>query len=145
MMYDDLDIPDFLDRKKNPVEPATIEDRRAFCPEPMRQEEERNANAEAVKEEKKQKARARIETMKAKFHQGDWRKIPEEFLGWDNGQGRFYDARIRLYQRLADAFKRHGLKTPPPDFYPRIQPYPWDQKAWAKKWADEKRMKKDAA
>jgi hypothetical protein len=137
-MTDDLTIPDFLNRKLNPQTQATLEERKAYCNgatvfvevqkfSTITPEDE--AVLEAMEQEKKLKTKLRIDKMLAKKRAKDQtRGIPDEFLSWDAKNLRYYDVRVRAHQKLVAAFKRHGLKTPPADFYPRIRPYPWDER-----------------
>ena len=145
------ELPDFLNRKLNPQTPATVEERREYAartPEAVQvaaglslngsDEEALRQIEEQERAKKKEKTDARIAKLVAKQLEKSGRKnVPDEFLAWDWKTQRFYDVRVRANERLAAAFKRHGLKTPPADFYPRVHPFPWDAEGWAKRWKAE--------
>lgn len=97
---DDLTIPDFLDRKKHPIEPATLEERQAYAPEPFVEIAKRNELEELNREDRRQKALERIARMKRRqaLKAGvdrSWRNIPVEHLAWDDKRCRFYDVRVK--------------------------------------------------
>jgi hypothetical protein len=142
-------IPDFLNRKLNPTSQATVEERREYAARTPVQEQveqrystiapEDEAVLEALEQEKKAATARRIDKMKAKKAAKDQTKgIPDQYLSWDAKTLRFYDVRVRASRKLVAAFKRQGLPTPPADYYPRIQPFPWEERA-------EKKMSKKAA
>lgn len=142
------DLPDFLNRKLNPQTQATVEERREYAARtPVQQQVEtglslNGSDEEALREieaeeaaKKKEKNDRKFAKLRAQQLEKSGRKgVPDEFLCWDWKTQRFYDARVRVNQKLAAAFARHGLKTPPADFYPRVNPFPWDTKGWEKKW-----------
>jgi len=136
------ELPDFLNRKLNPTSQATVEERREYAARtPVQQQVETGLSLNGTDEEalreiereeaakKKEKTDRRIAKLKARQLEKSGRKdIPDEFLAWDARSLRFYDVRVRASSRLAAAFKRHGLKTPPADYYPRVRPFPWDER-----------------
>jgi hypothetical protein len=122
----DLTLPDFLNRKLNPVKPQTFEEalaeRTEFAktwgvptePGEKRRttdEEALRAIEEAEEADRKAKAKLRIDKMLARKNaKGSHKDIPEEFLSWDPRTLTFYDVRVRAAKKLAAARKRLGLK-----------------------------------
>lgn len=90
------EIPDFLDRKKNPLEPATVEERREYASRtPTLSAPVKVSLFDENREEKKQKSRERIKRMKTRIASkvSLVGSIPDQYLRWDSRRCRFYDAR----------------------------------------------------
>jgi hypothetical protein len=112
----DLTLPDILDRKKNPVAPATPEERAAFAAMPAAAEPVHHIALgeldETTIEHRKVKAAGRIAKLLAKKALKNQRHdIPDEYLAWDATNLRFYDRRVRAARKLAEARKRLGLEV----------------------------------
>lgn len=104
----DLTIPDFLDRKKTPRDPATAEERAAFVKQPTIYTQSRmcktdaelealaadeKAKRELEQQEQQRKAAKtcnRISRLKANKERD---AIPEKFRAWDVRTCKFYDIR----------------------------------------------------
>lgn len=119
MTMSDLTIPVFLNRKLNPVSPATPEDRAAYAARTSKPVEAKEPDADAkareeIEAERKEKARARIAKMKAKLTIKAVRsaaaKIPAEFLGWDARRCQLYDIRVQRERKLKAARARIALE-----------------------------------
>jgi hypothetical protein len=112
----DLSIPDIFDRKKTPVAPATLEERREYAansPTPV-EPPRLGIGEEELREEKKAKARVRITKMKVSFAVKAERDaiaaIPEKYLCWDSRRLRFYDTRTKAERKLKRIREEMGLE-----------------------------------
>jgi hypothetical protein len=118
----DLTLPDFLNRKLNPVNPASMDERAEFAKtwtatqetgarRRTTDEEALQAIEEAEEADRKAKAKLRIEKMLARKNaKGSHKGIPDEFLCWDPRTLQFYDRRVREAKKLAAARAKLGLK-----------------------------------
>lgn len=112
------ELPDFLNRKINPVPLSTFEEWRAAYPYVAvcisETERQRELDKKLEEEERKERARARIGKMQARFAQNSQlavgkSAIPEKYLGWDGRRQKFYDIRERTAKKLAAALREAGL------------------------------------
>jgi hypothetical protein len=119
----DLTLPDFLNRKLNPVNPASMDERAEFAKtwtatvetgvrRRTTDEEALRAIEEAEAADRKAKAKLRIDKMLARKNaKGSHKDIPDEYLSWDAKKLRFYDVRVRAANKLTA--KRAELELPP--------------------------------
>lgn len=98
-------IPTFLDRKKTPREPATLEERQAYARRSRPPDEPQRVSevdlAAARKAERQAASRARVAKMKARLAScaSLARSVPQEFLKWNPKRCRFEDVRVINKQR----------------------------------------------